>query len=699
MPTTFATVGVWSYGLAAAGFAVFLAVLAVGRRLPAQPRTLLAAVAASVAWALAGVAFAMGGGATWWIAQVLLDLLRIGLWLALLATFFGSSSTTGRASWSPFQGSRWPVWLGLVAAAAAAAISPPRLAVEGFQGGAAGSAGIVALLGVTIFGLALIEHLLRNAPEQVGWRLKPLLLALGSVFAFDLLVFSEAFLFRAIDPDLWAARGVVNLLVLPLVAVTIARSREWTPGVVVSRGVVFHSVALVGCGVYLLAMAAAGYYVRYFGGSWGKSVQTILLFCAALVLVVVVFSGTVRSRLRVFVGKHFFAYRYDYRQEWLRFTSRLSSPDPAQTLQQQCIRALADLVESPGGILWLRNGTGFIARRALEHARDGGERAVREPVCALPRRGRVDHRRHGVAYGARALRRPAATGVARRTRRRMARRPAQPFARVARLRRPREPARTDRRQLGGARPPEDREPAGRELSRAAARERGAARGAQVRRLQPDVGVRRPRSEEPRRAALADAQERRAPPRQAGVPAGHADDGRERRGADEPAAAAAPLGHDAGRQAGGRGTGAGREARPGGEVRRAAAVDRRHRRRRPCARSRGPARAGDRASRAERARCDAPGGDGRRERVPREQQGGDRSCRRRCRHDVRVRAQQAVPAVPVEQADRDGHRCVRERAVRAGSGRSDRRRQRAGARHADQGCCCPSARAEGEREAA
>ncbi len=69
MPTTFATVGVWSYGLAAAGFAVFLAVLAVGRRLPAQPRTLLAAVAASVAWAVAGVVFAMGGGATWWIAQ------------------------------------------------------------------------------------------------------------------------------------------------------------------------------------------------------------------------------------------------------------------------------------------------------------------------------------------------------------------------------------------------------------------------------------------------------------------------------------------------------------------------------------------------------------------------------------------------------------------------------------------------------
>jgi putative PEP-CTERM system histidine kinase len=359
MPATFATVGAWSYGLAAAGFAVFLAVLALGRGLPTQPRTLLAAVAASATWAVAGVGFAAVGGAAWWTAYVLADLLRVGLWLALLATLFGAAPVGARRSWALLPRPRLVIALGVAAALVAVAVWPPQLAADASVSDANAVGGLVALLGITILGLALIEHLLRNAPEDVGWRLKPLLLALGAAFAFDLLLFSEAFLFRAIDPDLWAARGVVNLFVLPLVAVTVARSREWTPGVVISRGVVFHSVALVGCGLYLLAMAAAGYYVRYFGGNWGKTVQAILLFGAVLVLIVVIFSGTVRSRLRVFVGKHFFAYRYDYRQEWLRFTGRLSSPDPGQTLQQQCIRALADLVESPGGLLWLRNGTGF----------------------------------------------------------------------------------------------------------------------------------------------------------------------------------------------------------------------------------------------------------------------------------------------------------------------------------------------------
>jgi putative PEP-CTERM system histidine kinase len=352
-------VGGWAYGLASVGFAVFLVGLIAARRLPAQPGLLLAALAASAGWALAGVAYSYSGDAPWWTTHLVLDLVRIGLWLALLAAFFRPVAPVAKDGF-PSRRSRWLIGVAGLAVVAIVTVSPPRLAVGTVAADDQGLWSMAALLGVTIFGLAFIEHLLRNVEEASRWRVKPLLLALGSALAFDLLVFSEGFLFRAIDPDLWAARGVVNLLVLPFVAVTVGRSREWKPGVTLSRGAVFHSVALVGSGVYLLAMAGAGYYVRYFGGSWGKTVQAVLLFGALLLLAVVVFSGTVRSRLRVFVGKHFFPYRYDYREEWLRFTGRLSSPSQNLTLQQQCIRALADLVESPGGVLWLRNSHGFV---------------------------------------------------------------------------------------------------------------------------------------------------------------------------------------------------------------------------------------------------------------------------------------------------------------------------------------------------
>ncbi len=59
--------------------------------------------------------------------------------------------------------------------------------------------------------------------------------------------------------------------------------------------------------------------------------------------------------MRVFLGKHFFRYRYDYREEWLRFTHTLSAQNSPQEMGQQVIRGLADLLESPGGGLWLKS--------------------------------------------------------------------------------------------------------------------------------------------------------------------------------------------------------------------------------------------------------------------------------------------------------------------------------------------------------
>jgi putative PEP-CTERM system histidine kinase len=69
-----------------------------------------------------------------------------------------------------------------------------------------------------------------------------------------------------------------------------------------------------------------------------------------------VFSGSMRSWLRVFVGKHFFSYRYDYREEWLRFTAMLSSRRSPQEMGEQIVRGLARMVESPAGSLWTHNG-------------------------------------------------------------------------------------------------------------------------------------------------------------------------------------------------------------------------------------------------------------------------------------------------------------------------------------------------------
>jgi putative PEP-CTERM system histidine kinase len=178
------------------------------------------------------------------------------------------------------------------------------------------------------------------------------------VFAFDIFLYAEAMLFGQLDSNIFVARGIANVLVIPFVAIATARNTGWTLELHMSRGVVFQTTAILVSGIFILAVAAAGYFVRYVGGGWGVALQIELLFAALLFGTMVASSGSFRSKLRVFISKHFFSYRYDYRQEWLRFTRTLSAESSVQKVQERCIEALANLVESPAGALWFRREGG-----------------------------------------------------------------------------------------------------------------------------------------------------------------------------------------------------------------------------------------------------------------------------------------------------------------------------------------------------
>ena len=59
-----------------------------------------------------------------------------------------------------------------------------------------------------------------------------------------------------------------------------------------------------------------------------------------------------RGWLRVTAIKHLFQHRYDYREEWLRFTRTMGRAGPgALPLPERVVQAVADVTDSPGGLL------------------------------------------------------------------------------------------------------------------------------------------------------------------------------------------------------------------------------------------------------------------------------------------------------------------------------------------------------------
>lgn len=213
----------------------------------------------------------------------------------------------------------------------------------------------VAILAMAVFGLVLVEQVYRNTPPQRRWQIKLLCLVLGGIFAFDLFLFADLALFTSMEGSVWEGRGMVAVMVAPLLGMTFSHHLNHHKQIQVSRHLLFHTTALLGAGIYLLAVAGTSYFLRQLDGKIVPLLQVSFLFGAVLVLALVLFSDSIRAKLRVFLSKHFFRYQYDYRYEWLHFTGRLSTDNPAMPFHERCIYAITELTDNSGGLLWLRD--------------------------------------------------------------------------------------------------------------------------------------------------------------------------------------------------------------------------------------------------------------------------------------------------------------------------------------------------------
>ncbi|CAK0756833.1 Histidine kinase [Azospirillaceae bacterium] len=213
------------------------------------------------------------------------------------------------------------------------------------------------LVVIPVFGLVAVENLLRNSGPSGRWGLKYLCLGLGTIFAIDFVLHADALLLRHSNQDMLAARGfVVAFSALPM-AMALKRMKSWTRprdiDIDASRKGAFFTTALTLTGLYLLIMSGTGFYIRQIGGHWGAPLQTTFMIGGLALLVGLFISDKIKSQLHLMVQKHFFTYKCDYRQEWLRFVQVMSTRTPLK-LRERLLRSVAEMMNSPAGALWVR---------------------------------------------------------------------------------------------------------------------------------------------------------------------------------------------------------------------------------------------------------------------------------------------------------------------------------------------------------
>jgi putative PEP-CTERM system histidine kinase len=210
------------------------------------------------------------------------------------------------------------------------------------------------VLGLTIAAgsLVLVHNLYGQASPDSRWGIRLPMIALAGMWAYDLHLYTVAYLTKEPVDDLFAMRGAIVAMLTPLFAIASRRNAQWK--MQLSRAATFQSLSVIAIFAYLILMMSATQALELIGGEWVRIGQIALVFAMTMTALIFLPSGKARAWARVVLAKHFFEHRYDYREEWLRFTRTVGTAgDDAAPLGDRIVKALADIAGSPSGLLLL----------------------------------------------------------------------------------------------------------------------------------------------------------------------------------------------------------------------------------------------------------------------------------------------------------------------------------------------------------
>ena len=237
--------------------------------------------------------------------------------------------------------------------------------------GNAGFAFYLLLLIYLVIALVNLETTLANTDHISRWKIKFELLGAGMLLAFMVFYYSQGLLFRTINMYLVPARTVVLIVALAMMGYS-RLVRGNGVKVCVSPQMAYRSTVLFVVGAYLIGLGLAGVGMRHFGDGFQRAMMTALSFMVGAGLVVILLSETVKRKLRVLIHKHFYENKYDYRDQWLRFTDRLSSSTDREGLLRSIVMGVCDTFGMGNGALFLLDQDEESFKQVAEVAMDSG---------------------------------------------------------------------------------------------------------------------------------------------------------------------------------------------------------------------------------------------------------------------------------------------------------------------------------------
>ncbi|MBW6509874.1 MAG: PEP-CTERM system histidine kinase PrsK [Desulfuromonadales bacterium] len=208
------------------------------------------------------------------------------------------------------------------------------------------------LMLVLVFGLVQLERTLAGLHELQRWKVKLEVLASGLLMAAFALYFSHSLLFRSINADYLSIRSAAVLAAVVLFCYS-RLVRGDGERLALSRGIAHRSFVLLLVGGYLILLGTIGGGLRYLNIGDARVFINILLLVGSLALASVFLSERLRRKLKVLLQKNFYQSKYDYREQWERFSRHMVDGGSLAHIQNGILDHLCSILACKGAALYL----------------------------------------------------------------------------------------------------------------------------------------------------------------------------------------------------------------------------------------------------------------------------------------------------------------------------------------------------------
>ena len=207
--------------------------------------------------------------------------------------------------------------------------------------------------------LIIVHNIYAQAAPSSRGAIRLAMFALALSWGYDLNLYTFAYLGAPLADSLLTWRGLLVAATVPLFALSGGQEKGWR--IRLSRTAAFQSLSLLAICAYFAVMAILATALEGTGWDWSQGLTVGAIVILTIGAMVLLPSSRARAWLKVKLAKHFFEHRYDYRSEWLRFTGTIGrSGGEAAPLGERVVKAFADILDAPGGLLLVADEAGAI---------------------------------------------------------------------------------------------------------------------------------------------------------------------------------------------------------------------------------------------------------------------------------------------------------------------------------------------------